>query len=287
VLKHEMAHQYTDEVLGALDEAAHGPTFRRVCEERGFDARAWASRKSNAADHHSPILDSLAKLLALAESSNENEARAAMNAAHAPDAESTIWKEQSVGRDRFTELPATWAHRPAACRKRSGSSRLSILSSHFFVDAIWVPVWRAREGKRGSVLEICGRLPNLEMAEYVYAFLLQTAARCGPITRKSSASDRTGIGAPTSRVSSPASSRSSEAQGSARNTSEGLVWVGDAAVGEYFHRRHPRVRWTRHVSSRGSQRSSSTASRRGGASCFTAAYESGASSGPVRQLKGR
>jgi predicted SprT family Zn-dependent metalloprotease len=40
VLKHEMAHQFVDEVLGAVDEGAHGPTFRKICEERGFDARA-------------------------------------------------------------------------------------------------------------------------------------------------------------------------------------------------------------------------------------------------------
>src|SRR4051794_5761256 len=33
VLKHEMAHQYVDEVLGCHDETAHGPTFQRVCEE--------------------------------------------------------------------------------------------------------------------------------------------------------------------------------------------------------------------------------------------------------------
>ena len=40
VLKHEMAHQYVDEVLGAPDETSHGPAFRKVCEERGFDSRA-------------------------------------------------------------------------------------------------------------------------------------------------------------------------------------------------------------------------------------------------------
>src|SRR5689334_9966036 len=40
VLKHEMAHQYVDEVLGVRDEPAHGPAFRQVCEERGIDARA-------------------------------------------------------------------------------------------------------------------------------------------------------------------------------------------------------------------------------------------------------
>src|SRR5882757_5842764 len=40
VLKHEMAHQYVDEVLGQLDDAMHGSVFRSVCEERGIDASA-------------------------------------------------------------------------------------------------------------------------------------------------------------------------------------------------------------------------------------------------------
>ncbi len=40
LLKHEMAHQYVDEVLGVRDETAHGPAFRQVCARRGIDARA-------------------------------------------------------------------------------------------------------------------------------------------------------------------------------------------------------------------------------------------------------
>src|SRR5258706_12604080 len=42
VLKHEMAHQFVDEVLGLGDEVAHGPAFRQVCEERGIDPSATA-----------------------------------------------------------------------------------------------------------------------------------------------------------------------------------------------------------------------------------------------------
>src|SRR5690606_117857 len=36
VLKHEMAHPFVIEHLGDPDGAPHGPTFRRVCHERGF-----------------------------------------------------------------------------------------------------------------------------------------------------------------------------------------------------------------------------------------------------------
>ncbi|MBA3461850.1 MAG: SprT-like domain-containing protein, partial [Deltaproteobacteria bacterium] len=40
VLEHELAHQFVDEVLKIHDEASHGPTFQKVCAERGIDARA-------------------------------------------------------------------------------------------------------------------------------------------------------------------------------------------------------------------------------------------------------
>ncbi|MEI8257030.1 MAG: SprT-like domain-containing protein, partial [Deltaproteobacteria bacterium] len=40
VLKHEMAHQYVDEVLGKHEEQAHGLAFRQVCRQFHIDARA-------------------------------------------------------------------------------------------------------------------------------------------------------------------------------------------------------------------------------------------------------
>ena len=40
VLKHEMAHQFVEEVLEVIDEGPHGNTFRGVCEQRGIDAQA-------------------------------------------------------------------------------------------------------------------------------------------------------------------------------------------------------------------------------------------------------
>src|SRR5262249_18712892 len=66
VLKHEMAHQFVDEVLGVHDEPDHGPMFRKVCEERGIDARAAGAPVVDRLRDH--VLERIAKLLALAES---------------------------------------------------------------------------------------------------------------------------------------------------------------------------------------------------------------------------
>jgi hypothetical protein len=247
VLKHEMAHQFTDEVVGAEDEHAHGPTFRRVCEERGFDARASGIPVPGDTPAHAPILDRIAKLLALAESPNEHEAQAAMNAA-----QRLMLKYNLDELTRGPGLGCSYRHlgRPTGRVSEAERTLANILSAHFFVDAIWVPVWRPREGKRGSVLEICGRLENLELAEYVYSFLLHTAARLWIDHKKSH-----GIRANRDRRPYLAGVMTGfraqlEEQGR-RNAKEGLVWVADAEVGKYFKVRHPHVRWTRHVSSRG------------------------------------
>ncbi len=82
VLKHEMAHQYVHEVLGAVDESAHGPAFRDLCERLGIDASAAGMpAAAGTTDEDARVLERIARLLALAESANVNEAQAAMNAA--------------------------------------------------------------------------------------------------------------------------------------------------------------------------------------------------------------
>src|SRR5450432_187832 len=82
VLEHEMAHQYVDEVLQVRDETAHGETFRKVCEERGIDARANGPPIVPEEPGTEKTLDRIRKLLALAGSSNQHEAEAAMKKAH-------------------------------------------------------------------------------------------------------------------------------------------------------------------------------------------------------------
>ncbi|HEX7671708.1 MAG TPA: DUF2786 domain-containing protein [Polyangiaceae bacterium] len=249
VLKHEMAHQYTDEILGATDEAAHGPTFRAVCEERGFDARAAGSPGPGGPSAPTPILERIAKLLSLAESSNEHEAQSAMNAA-----QRLMLKHNIQEVTRGLSEACSFRHLGHATGRVSEAERLlaNILSEHFFVDCIWVPVWRPDVGKRGSVLEICGRLENLEMAEYVYAFLLNTASRLWKEHRR--AERLPGNRDRRAYVAGVVSGFRKQLEEQARrHAAEGLVWVGDAEIGRYFRGRHPHVRWTRHVSSRNSR----------------------------------
>jgi hypothetical protein len=250
VLKHEMAHQYVDEILGQPDDSMHGAAFRRVCEERGIDASAAGvpatAVDAGSVDQH--MLERVAKLLALAESSNEHEAQAAMSAAQ------RLMLKYNIDLAISGRQPAhTFRHLGEATGRVSESQRIlaGILGDHFFVQTIWVPVWRALEGKRGSVLEICGSLANLELAEYVHAFLNMTAERLFVEYRRTAA----GRGAKrlTFIAGVMAGFRDRLDRERKKSKAEGLVWVGDAALDGFFRKRHPRIRWTRYAVGHGSE----------------------------------
>ena len=249
VLKHEMAHQYVDEVLGQPDDAMHGTEFRRVCEERGIDPSAAGIPQTDAAkavDQH--LLERIAKLLALAESSNEHEAQAAMSAAQRLMLKYNIDLAVS-GR----QAAYGFRHLGEPSGRVNESQRIlaGILSDHFFVQTIWVPVWRPLEGRRGSVLEICGSDANLELAEYVHAFLNVTAERLFLEFRKTPA----GVRAKrlTFIAGVMAGFRARLERERKKSKAEGLVWVGDAALDGFFRKRHPRIRWQRYAVGHGSE----------------------------------
>lgn len=239
VLKHEAAHQYVDEVLRISDEQSHGPTFRKVCEERGFDGRAAGVPEAR---EQSPILDRIAKLLALAESPNVHEAQAAMSAA-----QRLMLKYNIDVISARTQGAYTYRHLGTPTGRTFAHQRMlaHILADFFFVDIIWVSVWRPQVGKYGSVLEVCGTLENVELAAYVHAFLSHTAERLWREHKR-----RNGIrsdGGRQSFVTGVMSGfREKLEQEREKNAAAGLVWVGDPAREQYFRKRHPRIRFTHH-----------------------------------------
>ncbi|WP_437815559.1 SprT-like domain-containing protein [Sorangium sp. So ce1078] len=269
VLKHEMAHQYVHEVLGVTDEAAHGPAFREVCERLGIDATAagmpsvgaspadpgGAARGdagAEAASADARILDRIARLLALADSPNANEAQAAMSAAQ----RLMLKYNLDVAKARAARQYG-FRHLGAPSGRVGESERIvgGILGKHFFVEAIWVPVYAPLEGKRGSVLEICGTPANLEMAAYVHAFLHHTAEQLwnehkrthGVKGNKDRRTYQAGV------MLGFLEKLNTERKVSAE---QGLVWVRDADLDSYYRTRHPHVQHLRHA---GNQRTAAHA----------------------------
>ncbi len=253
VLKHEMAHQYVHEVLRETADAPHGSAFRDACARLGIEARASGVpdvRTAPGDRTEDRVVTRIARLLALADSPNRNEAEAAMAAAQRLMLKYNLEQNADVPRP---ESPRDYAfvHLGEASGRIGEHERLvaMILGKYFFVEVIWVPVYRPLAGKRGSVLEVCGARANLATAQYVHGFLHDTAER---LWREHKASR--GIGSDRERRAFLAGVMTGFAdkltRQSAESRSEGLVWVRDGDLETYFRRRHPHVRHVRHSGQR-------------------------------------
>jgi hypothetical protein len=242
VLKHEMAHQFVDEVLGIHDQTAHGPAFLEVCRARGIDpsAAGLPATAAGAAVGPNPIVRRIMRLLALGSSANVHEAEAATNEARRLMLLHNIDAAVSVAADGFS-----FRHVGEVKARSDASARIlaGILGQHFFVSVIWVPSYRAAEGRRGSVLELCGTVANLDVATYVHGFLTDTAERLWKAHKKTHGirSDRerrrflagvmAGVG-----EKLDAGARESRREGLQRQ----LVLRADAQRDAYLRQRYPR-----------------------------------------------
>ncbi|MFO7564918.1 MAG: SprT-like domain-containing protein [Enhygromyxa sp.] len=243
VLKHEVAHQYVDERL-RVDEPPHGPTFRRVCEQLGIDGRATADPQVESASDEAGdrIVARIRKLLALAQSPNQNEAETAATAARRLMLKFNIEVDQARGGDPAGKRRYGYRHLgKGSGRILEHERRLArILVDYFFVEGIWLPIYRPLEGKRGTVFEICGLEPNLMMAEHVHDFLTATAERLWAdyrrTSKRTSNRDRQAFLAGVMRgFESKLATQSVEFQ------EQGLVWVPAPDLHEYFRCRYPKT----------------------------------------------
>lgn len=242
VLRHEMAHQYVFEHLKVEDETAHGQTFREVCERLAIDARAAGlpTPEATRTAEEERVLERIARLLALAESPSEHEAEAAMRAAQRLMLKYNLERAASEGRGPRPAYSYRVLGRPTGRVTESERMLATILGQHFFVEVIWVPVYRPLEQKRGSVLEVCGTLQNLEMATYVHSFLQHAADRAWLEHKRASGTRsnrdrRTFLAGVMSGFFAKL-----EAEKKAQQK-EGLVWLGDAQLKRFYKQRHPHV----------------------------------------------
>lgn len=243
VLKHEMAHQYVGEVLGERSEGPHGPRFRAVCERLGVDGAASGMPAARPTDGEARIAERIARLLALAESPNVHEAEAAMAAA-----QRLLLKHNVELRATRRAQGYAWKHLGKPTGRTTEAERILslILGRHFFVEAIWVPVYRPLEGKRGSVLEICGTPENLEIAEYVHGYLVETSERLW-LEHKDRHQIRGNRERRTFLAGVMAGMNDKLAREAKKSEREGIVWVADGDLATFFRRRHPYVRHVRYA----------------------------------------
>lgn len=237
VLEHEMAHQYVHEVLGIHGESAHGETFRAVCAERGIDARA-AGAPVPSTDGDSAAartLDRIRKLLALAASSNQHEAEIAMRRAHELMLRHNI---EHVAYDSGYEVRHLGD--PQKRTNRVETEVMLLLGDFFFVKVIRVPVYVAHAGRSGNVFEIAGTRANIEMAEHVYHFMLDTAERLW-LANKHDARVRNGRDRLAYQAGVVRGFRDKLGAERKELRGTGLVWLGDTKLDHFYRARHPRI----------------------------------------------
>lgn len=241
VLKHEAAHQYVEESLGVRDEVAHGPVFQDVCRRFHIDPGAVGLPSALDANAEpgagkSRVVERVAKLLALATSANEHEAETAMNAAQRLMLEHNLSEVSRPERRFVSRLLAPAVPRLEEARTRIGG----LLSAHFFVEVIILSVWMPAEGRHGRAIEVTGTPENVEMAEYVYAFLDRTADALWAEHKRAHGvrgdRDRRAF-----RAGVMAGFHAKLDAERGRAVAKGLVWVGDPRLKTHQRARYPRV----------------------------------------------
>jgi hypothetical protein len=235
VLKHEMAHQFVDEILRVTDEAAHGETFREVCRARAIDPRA--ASPAPAVEASDAISERVRRLLALADRGTEHEAHVALQSAM------RLMARHGIQPTPPRQEP-TWAVRQIDTVHARWPSHLTTLigalSRHLGCPTLWVRGMDVTRGKPGTAVEAVGRAETLDLLEHMYVFVRRAVERQWVEHRRHHprVGDRDRRSFLLGAVMGFARTLDREA---VALREEGLVWVRDPAIDELHGRRHPRV----------------------------------------------
>jgi len=177
VLRHEMAHQFVEQVHGAPDEPPHGPTFRAACARLGISARAsagagpiTASLAARSDQERPPVERRIRKLLALADSPNRHEAEAAAAKAYILAVKHNLALKSGETAAEYISLSLgeTVTKRPLYLKRLT-----NVLQECYFVRAIWIRRPTLRGHQVGFALEVSGAIENVLTAQYVYALVIR------------------------------------------------------------------------------------------------------------------
>lgn len=243
-LRHEMAHQYVDEILHVQNEGPHGEAFKSACEKLRCVSKARASSEDldveEIADDR--ILRLLQKVLSLADSPNENEAQAAMQKAH------QLLLKYNIDLVKLNQNRRFEVRSLGMVKGRHTSAELwlaSLLNRFFFVETLWVQSYDAFRDQLGTELQVYGTVENLDMAVYVHDYLSHLLDGFWRDYRRDK-----GIRGNRERQRYFAGVLAGffqklEAQEQTLETSQALVWKGDAQLQAFYRYVNPNVQ-TRH-----------------------------------------
>jgi Protein of unknown function (DUF2786)/SprT-like family len=255
VLKHEMAHQFCDEILHS-DDLPHGKTFQAVCHQHGIDAAPRGIPGATSIDASNHIVEKIRHLLDLASGgANPNECERAAQFAHNLMLKYNIELREKNAEQNYV---VRFLGRPSGRIQDFQGEIAHLLNKHYFVEIIWHTAFNPRTGRSGHELEVCGTSENVEVAEYIHDFLMREALAAWERTRDSkkfaeAREEETGshYGTPETERGYTLAARKSFLAGfisgfrstlrDARIAEEkaGLVLARDAALEAFFKKRHP------------------------------------------------
>lgn len=166
IIRHELAHYLTFIKHGSSIQA-HGPEFKALCQSLGWDEEIQRATTCLEEENGSPligessVLRKVQKLMALANSSNKNEAEQAMIKSQQLLLKHNI-EEKYVGSD---EEKIYLKRIMKQKRKSAKMSCIALILETFFVSIVY------NRGGEFICLEILGNSTNVEIAEYVATVL--------------------------------------------------------------------------------------------------------------------
>jgi len=199
IFKHEMAHQYVSEYFDHPD--CHGKWFKTACDLLGVHPafvgtgnpreEHLAAFRGTLPEKAQTLLRRVEKLLALGQSSNESEARAASRKA------SYLLNKYNLDRIAGADTNASdirylYLHSGKKRMQSIEKMILNFLADFYFVDCVITDIYDAHTDEEYRAGVLIGKQEALLVAEYVYRFLLNTSNGLWQDFRKTHHCQRTG-----------------------------------------------------------------------------------------------
>jgi len=250
VLKHEMAHQLAEEVMGANNETPHGASFQEACFHLRADPAASGHLRrlldrgsKDAQSREDKMLVRIKKLMSLAQSRNRHEAEAAMAKAHELVDRYNLDLVRLEGDRNFVSV---FLGRPGLRHFREVHRLAVLLSDFYYVFCIWESAYVIEKGKMGRVLEISGTEKNVKIASYVYDFVNRfISSQWEAYNREKGLNRYRRTDFAFGILEGFDAKLKSQSQKGSVKTGYGLVKMTDPLLEQYKNYRYPRIRKNR------------------------------------------
>ncbi len=193
ILKHEMAHMVVDEIFikqGVDDNGkSHGELFKKACDIMNVQEDRLVNLeelKNYQLPDKEKIVGKIKKLIALGESQHKEEAESAITKAH------ELMIKYNISLSEVPSDKRVFIGRPVGNIMTKVPTYVKtlvrIIKDYYFVNAIYMSKERKYAGERDAItryVEFYGEPHNLDIAEYVFHFLLMEAEREWKIFKES------------------------------------------------------------------------------------------------------